>query len=104
MARKTTLNRIKTSQIPDLKKAIRALAKTPPEEISLKAAIHQAMPDIHEAREAGHSFDDIAVAFTGFGVKISDSTLSSYVRDEMRTNAGNPRDLLAAYLPEEGHH
>ncbi|WP_151720073.1 hypothetical protein [Gemmobacter serpentinus] len=90
MEHKTTTNRIKTSMIPDLKKAIRALAKTPPEDTSLKAALRQAMPEIHEARAAGRSFDDIAAAFTGFGVKITGSTLNSYFRDEMKANAMVP--------------
>lgn len=92
MEPKNSTNRIKTSIIPEIKKDMKALAKKAPEESSLKDVIRQTLPEIHDIRAAGHSFDDIAGMLNRYGLKVTGSTLSSYVRDEMRAqkrkNAG----------------
>lgn len=80
MSQKNPPARIKSNIITDAKKALKALAKTPPEDFRLKEAVYQLIPEILDARSSHHNDEVIAETLGSLGIQISASTLGSYVR------------------------
>lgn len=84
MSQKNQPVRIKASVIADAKKALKTLAKTPPEDFRLKEAVYQIIPEILEARASHRNDKAISEMLRSSGIQISASTLGSYVRDYLR--------------------